>query len=334
MTTLKALTKVEIGSEVTWGTAVEPTQKLLGVTDITLVPKVVAARYPEMRGSLAPSYLAAVEEESAEGSMEMLVTYEHFVYLLENMCGTDASVTGAGPYTRDYAAPTTAAPTSPRVLTIVHGHSTNAYHMTGALVQKLTIKGDTGKPLTATADLIGKEVATGTFADPALTDDTVNVAMGSHVLLYVDAWGGTIGSTAVATTAFEFELSIDTKRGLDFHLGALTPGAYHEGAEDGWDGELKLMMEFNATSKAYLDAIIDSSNGVFQKQVRIKATTGSAGTLKTVQFDFAGMSEEAPEILTYRDGVATVELTLMGHYNPTLANWFKAQVLNGVAALA
>lgn len=320
------LLQVEAGKETTWGTAVTATAKLMGIQDIKLNPNVRAKVYHDIRGSMAPGTLSALTEVMPEGKMTSLGLYEDICYHLDSLLGL-ATPSGSNPYTRDYAAPIASVP-SPRIQTLIYGDATNCYRLSGALLGKTTIKGSNGGAMMIASDIFGQLVDAGTLA--ALSDRAVNVAMGDHVAIYVDAWGGTIGTTALAATSFSYELSIDPKRKPDQYLGSLTASSYHEddGAK-GWDAKLKLSLEFNAASKAQYDALIATS-GVYQKQVRIKSTSGT----KVIQFDFAGTSEESPAFGEDRDGVLTFDVELTGTYNSTLGNYLKAQVINAVSALA
>lgn len=320
------LLEIQVGTESVFGTAVTPTAKLMGVQNFALDPGVHAKVFHDRRGSIAPGYLAALTMVEPAAPLETLGTYEDICYLLDNLFG-QASPSGTGPYTRNYSGPLGAVPT-PRLLTWVYGDGTNCYKLTSGLISKLTVKGETGAPMTATADLIGKDVTSGTKA--ALSDRTVNVAMGDHMAFYIDTWAGTIGSTAVANTSYSYELTIDAKRKVDMYFGNLAGQSYHEddGAA-GWDVMLKVKLEFNAADKAQYDALI-SQAAVYQRQIRLKSTSGT----NIIQFDFAGTSEESPRFGDDRGGVLAFEANLKGTYNPTLANYFKAQSVNGVATLA
>jgi hypothetical protein len=321
------LLQIQIGKQTNFTTPLAaPTAKLMGVTNLTLPPGVTAMLHHDRRGSIAPGYLANVAEVRPEGiALEQLGLYEDSCYLLDNFFG-EATPSGAGPYTRDYAAPIGAVP-APRILTMVYGDATNCYAANGLLASKLSIKGENGKPMTITAECIARDIGTDALA--ALSDRTVNVAMGDHMAVYIDAWGGTIGSTAIAATAYAYELTIDAKRKGDIYLGALSAASYHEddGAE-GWTGSLKLSLELNAASKAQLDALI-ASTAVYQRLIRLASTSGT----NVLRFDFAGMSEKAPDLFSDRDGVATFDVELTGMYNPTLGNWCKVQSVNSVSAL-
>lgn len=319
------LLELQVGLESTFGTAVTPTAKLMGVQNFSLDPGVTSKVLHDRRGSVAPAYLANILMVDPAASLELLGTYEDICYILDNLLG-NATPSGAGPYVRAYAGPLGTLP-SPRMLTWVYGDGTNCYKLTSGLISKLTAKGATGAPMTITADLIGASVTSGTKA--SLSDRTVNVAMGDHMALFIDTWGGTIGATAMANASYEYELTIDSKRKIDMYFGNILPQSYHEddGAA-GWDVLLKLKLEFNAADKAQFDALI-SSSALYQRQVRLKSTSGTA----IIQFDIAGTSEHAPKFGDDRNGVLAYECDLRGTYNTALANYFKASVTNSVATL-
>jgi hypothetical protein len=319
------LLEVQVGTESNFGTAVTPTAKLMGIQNFALDPGIKSKVYHDRRGSLAPGYLEAIESIEPAAPLEMLVTYEDVCYLLDNLLG-QATPSGAGPYTRNYAGPVGSVP-SPRLLTWVYGDGTNCYKLTSGLLSKLTLKGETGAPMMATADLIGKDVTAGTKA--ALSDRSVAVAMGDHMALYIDAWGGTIGTTLLSAASWSYELTLDAKRKVDIYFGNLAGQSYHEDdGANGWDVMLKLKLEFNAALKAQYDALI-SQAAVYQRQVRLKSTSGT----KVLQLDFAGTAEESPRFGDDRNGVLVFEVGLKGEYNAGLGNYFKAQSINSVSSL-
>lgn len=321
------LLQVQVGKQANFTTPIAaPTSKLMGVTDLKIPPGVTALLHHDRRGSMAPGYLANLSEIRPDGiTMEQFGLYEDICYALDNLLG-EATPSGVGPYTRNYGAPLGTTPMS-RILTLVYGDATNCYALNGMLIKKVTIKGETGQPMRCSFDIMGRDFGADSLA--ALSDRTVNVAMGNHMAIYIDTWAGTIGTTQITSTAYAYELMIDSKRKGDIYLGNLSASSYHEddGAE-GWDGTLKLSLEFNATSKAQFDALISQST-LYQQQVRL-ASTNSANAIR---FDFAGFSEQAPDYGIDRDGVLTFDTMLRGLYNPTLGNWFAAQVVNNVSAL-
>ena len=237
------LLQTQVGKQTVWATAVAATAKLMGIQDIKLNPNTRGKVYHDIRGSLAPGTIAALTEAMPDGKMSWLGLYDDMPYHLDALFGT-ATPSGSGPYTYTYAAPIATVP-SPRIQTCIYGDATNCYRLTGMLPSKVVIKGSNGGPMMGSSDIFAQLFDAGSLA--GLSDRAVTVAMGDHVAIYIDAWGGTIGTTAIAATAFTYEITIDTKRKPDQYLGSLSPSSYHEddGAK-GWDAKLKLELEFNA----------------------------------------------------------------------------------------
>lgn len=320
------LLAIQGGTQSAWATGVTPTVKLMGVESLMVDPGVKAEVFHDQRASLAPGHLAALTEVMPSAKMDVLCTYDDIGYYLDNQLG-QATPSGAGPYTRGYGAPTGAVPTR-RILGLSYGDATDYYRLIGALISKATFKGENGKPLRASYELIGNSISNTALA--AVSDRAVTLAMGDHCAISIDAWGGTMGATAIATSAFAFELMIDAKLKSDQFLGALVAGNYHDadGAQ-GWDGELKLSLELNSATRAQLAALI-SQTTLYQRQVRLRYSSGTS----QITFDFAGTSITAPELWQNRNGVVTFDATLKGTYNTTLGNWLVAQNINSVATLA
>ena len=315
----------QVGTETTWGTPVTPTARLMGIDPASrLSPVYQAATYQDIRGSLAPAYLGELEKVEGAGTLSGLVLYEDVDYLLDNFLG-QATPSGVGPYTRAYTGPLATAP-APRVLTVVHGDAAGAYRLQGGLLKELTITGGYAAPLRFSAPLIGQQVDPGTTA--ALSDRAVNIVMGAHGTVFIDAFGGTIGTTAVTLTAWAFELSLTHARPLKGYLGSLVPGAYDQPRIA---AHLKLSLEFNATSKAYADLILAAAPVIYRRLVRLSFDNTANYQLR---FDFAGQASAAPEPFLDRDGVATLDLDLDALYDTgAFAQYLKVNSLNQVSVL-
>jgi hypothetical protein len=327
------LLQVQIGKESTWGTAVNTTAKLRGIKTVSLDAGTEIEPIRTRRGSLIRATTAMVKRVSGKATVEHNpLDYEDLPYWLD-MLFSQATPSGTGPYTRNYAAPDTSAPagnTASRSSTLVYGDADGAYHLAGATGQKIVIKGDSNGPWSANIDLIGKEVQNGVLQ--ALDERTVTPIMGADTTVAIDAWAGTMGNTAVNTSLLSFELTVDTKRTLKWYMGSgISPAGYRQPA---WEGKLKLVLEFNATTKPYLESILDvTATAPVQFQVRISATVGTNTALKLAQIDFAGTVVNQPKIFTETDGVSTVEIELEEAKHPTFANWLKIQSKNGVSEL-
>ncbi len=321
---LTDLLQVQIGTEVTWGTPVTPTAKLARVKK---KPDVIQANMKaevaeDQLASLGPSSEAVLLSHSGAFALDQAGLYEDINYWLESIVGT-VTPSGAGPYTRAGVAPLAAVPTSPKKFTVYHGDATEGLRLQGGLVTALKIKGESRGRVETSVNGIGESVDAGTPA--ALSDRTVTPILGAHGAVYVDTWAGTMGATAVAASAYAFELSLGAPRELKTYLGSIIPTDWNENK---LTGVLKLTLEWNATTSPYMTGIL-STSAVWQRQVRLKFDNTATYQL---QLDFAGTALEAPR-WSNRNGIVTFDVTLAATYHSTFANWFKYQTKNSLATL-
>jgi hypothetical protein len=111
-----------------------------------------------------------------------------------------ASPTGANPYVRAYGGMLGTIPAR-RILTLVKGQATPvafAYSLAGAFVKKMILKMEANKPIMYDMEFGGYAVASSSLA--GLSDRTQTPILGSQGSLYIDAVGGTIGTTTITTT--------------------------------------------------------------------------------------------------------------------------------------
>lgn len=318
---VKDLLQVQYGKETTWGTGVAGSVKRMGVTDFEQQPEVDAAILEELRGSLAAGFVAKVKKTFVSAKETGWCTYEDIPYLLDSLLGV-ATPSGVGPYTRQYSAPLGSAPTL-RYNSILWGDSTGSYRLVGGLLAKLNIKVGAAAEWQYTADWLGKAIAAQALA--SLSDRTVNPIMANQTTLYIDAWGGTLGATAF-TKGFMAELEIDNRINLKHYIGQLQPQGF---AQPKLKGTLKLTLEYDATSKAWLEEFM-AADPLVQKQLRLKASD-TANRDQTL--DFTGTALKAPKVFDFEDETAVIKVDFEGVYHTTFANWFKATNINEVAAL-
>jgi len=315
--------RVQVGTQSGgFTTGVAPTVQLRGIEELQLRSKNKVTMLEDMTLGLAGASQAVVGSVGGEGSVKAWMSYEHIGYWLDNLFG-QATPSGAGPYTRNYAAPGATAPT-PRILSIVKGNSAvGAYQLVGGLLSSMTLRMELEEPLRLQGDLVGNKIAADTLE--ALSDVAVNPIMASQVAsIKMDAWGGTMGTTTLTACQVRMmELMVQPDRALRPCFGSLTRDSY---AERAWDGSLKLSLEFDGTSKTDIDAIIGGT--LTQKQVEINF----ADSTRSLKLQFAGTVADDLELFGDDDGVVTAEFTLTRTYHTTFANWFKAVLVNGVAS--
>jgi len=312
-----------------FGTPKTPaTVKLQNVSSFRLRPEFQTRALEQLRGTLAPTHQTTLDNYAGSATFEVSdETFEDVNYWLEALFGT-ASPTGTGPYVRAYAAPTTAAIT-PHFMTLQWGQANGVFQLQDASVASLTLSGADNTGVQVGGSIIAGKVIPGTLA--SLLDRTAVTRMsGCMASVAIETWAGST-FTPLASSAFSWELSINSNREYRGYLGDCTPTAYHD---QKWNGQLRLSLELNATTDDYLIAMLGASSAILEKQVRIKYSTGSGASLRSMTITFAGHSMQAPEFFQNRNGVVTYDLVLDGVYNPTLANWLKIETASETAVLA
>ena len=312
-----------------FGTPKTPaTVKLQNVSSFRLRPEFQTRALEQLRGTLAPTHQTTLDNYSGSATFEVSdETFEDVNYWLEALFGT-ASPTGTGPYVRAYAAPTTSAIT-PHFMTLQWGQADGVFQLQDASIASLTLSGADNTGVQVGGSIIAGKVIPGTLA--SLLDRTAVTRMsGCMASVAIETWTGS-AFTPLASSAFSWELSINSNREYRGYLGDCTPTAYHD---QKWNGQLRLSLELNGTTDDYLIAMLGASSAILEKQVRIKYSTGSGDSLRSMTITFAGHSMQAPEFFQNRNGVVTYDLVLDGVYNPTLANWLKIETASETAVLA
>ena len=311
---------------------------LMGITEGTL-NIMDEVHLTERSGHLYPSDLAAQVQQHGEGAIVMDMSYEDCLYVLNNFfdaatVSTSTTTTGTGPSTFTYGnwafdAPADSAVT-PGFLTIEFGAPNAEYEACGVLFTELNISGEAGGVWQGNFPFLAQQVNTCSMATCA--DSTVELMRMADTTLYIDTWAGTIGTTAKADTLISFELAATNGRHLKTFAGKLSP---QDWGDTQWSGTLTAVLEYNATAKAYVDAIL-ARTGVAQHMVRIECDNGSGpgdGTHREFILDFYGTLVDGAELFSDRDGNITVQLVWQGTYNDSDSQWLSFDVKNRVTAL-
>ena len=307
--------------EANFGTAVATsTVKLQNVSSFKLTPDFETRALSQLRGTLAPTHQTTLDRYLSSATAETSDTdFEELNYWLEMLFGTVSPVGSANPYTRSYAAPTTAAIT-PHAATLQFGQTDEVWQMQDATVTSLTLSGAANSGVSVGASLMGGKVVAGTLA--SLPDLTTGTRMtGCMASVAIETWAGNT-FTPLASSAFSWELSINANREYHNFLGECTPSASYDNK---WSGQMKLSLELNNSTDDYLIAMLAAANTILEKQVKIKYTVGTAAALREMVLTFAGHTMQAPELFQDKNGLMTYDLVLDGVYNPKLTNWLTIQ---------
>ena len=326
---LNAHNVLQLGWQSAFGTANgTATRKLQNVSSFKLRPELETRALDQLRGTMAPTHQTVLDRYLSSATAETSDTdFEELNYWLEMLFGTVSPVGSANPYTRSYAAPTTAAIT-PHAATLQFGQTDEVWQMQDATVTSLTLSGAANSGVSVGASLMGGKVVAGTLA--SLPDLTTGTRMtGCMASVAIEAWAGNT-FTPLASSAFSWELSVNANREYHNFLGECTPTASYDNK---WSGQLKLSLELNTSTDDYLIAMLAAANTILEKRVRIIYTVGATTTLRSMTIDFAGHSMQAPELFQDKNGLMTYDLVLDGVYNPTASNWLTIETKAALATV-
>lgn len=326
---LNAHNVLQLGWQSAFGTANgTAARKLQNVSSFKLRPEFETRALDQLRGTLAPTHQTTLDRYLSSATAETSDTdFEELNYWLEMLFGTVTPGT-TEPYLRTYSAPTTSAIT-PRYATLQFGQTDEIWQMQDASVTSLTLSGAANSGVSVGASLMGGKVVEGTKA--SLQDLTTGTRLsGCMASVKLADWSSST-FTALASSAFSWELSVNANRVYDNFLGECTPSKSYDGK---WTGQLKLSVELNNTSDDLLTAMLTSSaSKILEKRVQIIYTTGASTTLRSMTIDFAGHSMQAPELFQDKNGLMTYDLVLDGVYNSTAGNWLSIETKSALATV-
>ena len=218
--------------------------------------------------------------------------------------------------------------------TIEMGDDVGCQEMSDAFVESFKISGNAREGLMVDANWIGRNLADATFSGgataPTIVASDIIVFGGSK--LYIDAPGGTIGTTEITKTLLSFELDVTT---------GLTAKATNETKDyslvyfnkDAFSVKLKMVYEHNTNAVAQRDIYEAATNRLIRLDF-LGAAFGSAGTSftnYTFRIDAAGVYDT----FTYgdNDGNSTVEAEMILGYDDVAAEGVELTVVNELGSL-
>jgi hypothetical protein len=328
---IKALRKVQLGKEATSGTAVAATTIWRGLGAIEDRREVKFAE--EDVGYLSGVNRAYLPKLLAAITLEGAATFEQLPHILA--AGVKSVVTGVADGAGsgkiyDYLFPTTAANTI-KTYTIEGGDDTQEEEMEYSFVEAFKISGKPNEALMVSADYLGRQVAASSFTG-ALSLVTVEDILFNKGKLYIDAGGGTIGTTQKTNTFIGMDLSVKT----------------------GWipvftgDGQLYFTFAKSTLPEVLLDVTFEYDGSATAEIVQFKAggarlirclfqgtalaTPGTAYTYKTLRIDLAGTWEKFDKIDEI-DGNDVVTGRFRARYHSAASLFADIIVVNEVTAL-
>lgn len=290
--------KIQMGEETDWGTNVAATVELSGIDSISISPSIYNEIVRAHRGGLVPGRDTVTPRHEVTGcSIGGYVIYEQIPYWLN---GLHFATEGA---TRSYAAPTTAQVT-PDLATLIFGHEGAVYGLTSWLAGGMTFTWNWGEALKFSVDLMGHSIEDDAFdALDEVAAANLTYATACQCTVYIDPIsGGTMGATAM-TNVMGGTININPNRKYLKRVGSCYPAGVYDSPY--WDITGSIIMEADATSIAFADAIVGAAT---TKQIRVSFTNGGIGAAeRRLTFDIAALVS-VPALMTDADGLMTVEL--------------------------
>lgn len=318
------LRQVQVGKEVTWGTEVAATARLAELQDAKFKANIQIEEYANL-GTLSPAGSADVVYADGEITLEGRWTFEDGPFFLQAMMGVVAP-TGAGPYVRGpYLNPHNQS-YSPASYTMQYGivGSAALYKALGCVLTEFELSLKKREVYMYKAVFGCKSVAT-LSALTSLTDRALVRPRARDTALYLDAIGGTPGTTAVTGFLIDMKLSIKTGIHMKDFVGDVNPSGFGIG---GWEADLEMTVELVTATKTELDALIGAT--LQERHIRIKPTRST----QIEQIDFACYQVgEGQELFEDNDGNVGLKFKYKPIYNITQGYWLSWTNTSTVATL-
>lgn len=257
------------------------------------------------------------------------LTFEQVCHILEAGVMT-ATPSGSGTYTRAYSYPTNNTVPTPKSYTIETYNSladVDALEMNGSLVEEFTFEGNAREAWKMSGTWFGRRPVT-TTPTSLTTLVTVEEALIPKTLLYIDASGGTVGSTQ--KTGVFMGAQIRVKTGL-IPLPVGDGNLYHSTYK--WtkpEITFTLTMELEKDGAA---SMVSTERTAFtNRSVRLFKTNCTGSGSKAFAMTWAGVYDSVGDY-TNSDGNTTVQLSGHAVYSSADTLFWTATVINTVATL-
>lgn len=326
MAGVKPLRKIQLGREGTAGTEANATSIWRGTGGLKDETQVV---FPEENvGLLSGTNRAYIPKVGGVLAMDSTpATFEQILHILEAgvLTATPAQDgTGSG-YVYAYPLPTTSAPTI-KTYTLEGGDNQQEEQMLYGYVEDFTLAGKAGEALTMAANWRGRQVATGSFT-AALSVPTVEEILFSKGKLYIDAAGGTIGSTQKTATLLSATLAVKTGLMAVYTADGSLYFTFVKSVAP--EVTLNITFEHDSTSVAE-KAAWRAGTGRLVRLLFEGSSLGTPGTTyskKTLIIDLAGKYETF-DALGDQDGNDIVTATFRARYSSTDSLFAEIKVVN------
>lgn len=326
---IKSLRKIQMGREGTAGTEVNASTVMWA--EGTLEDKGVAQRLKGDVGIIGGTDATYIPMTGGEIVMEGALTFEQFTIPLEASVKTVTPTqdgVGSG-YANTYARPTTAILTR-KTYTIEGGDNQQAEIMLYSSCRKWNIKGSGRDGYTIQSTWNGRAVSNTTYTG-SIAIPTVETALFGNTLLYIDAIGGTVGTTIQSTTLLGVDVTYESGIVGKNTADGRTDFSFDYASEDiVFSG--KLTFEHDTIGVARKTDQRAQTARLFRLKIPGTAlTTTGVYTTKLIQLDFPAKIMSVAK-LGEQNGNDVLEVNFDSRYNGTAATAGTFLVVNELSA--
>jgi hypothetical protein len=320
---------LQAGIEATPGTAV-PATRIQPIVSGNWNETAERVFIEEERQSLIKNYRSVPTQQMVDFSgIEIAPTFEDLPWWLQFVA--KGGVTGVVEDTAAYRytfTPTTNA-NDLKTATFEWGDDTEDYEAEYCIATNMEITFSRNSPASMTMDWLGKQ-ATTTTKTPALSQRVTEDLNGALAAVYIDADGGSFGSTAV-TNVLEVTIGLPTMQSQFWALnGSLAPvDVYRSGPRS---ATVSMTMAF--TSAAEYAAFKANFNDDAPRMVRVSVDGTQIPTTTTNKqaiFDLYTVWAEAP--FGEQDGLRVVTFSGETKYDSSAGYDWTVDVVNGLVSL-
>lgn len=335
---VKRLQRIQWGKEVTPGTAVAETTRWRGAGNM-LDDQRKVEEIEEMMGIIEGADRTAIVQLLGMLQLaETPATAEQFQYLLTMALGgpVAGAADGAGSdliYTTNI--PTTGQPTA-APYTVVAGDNFETERMEYTVCTKLSLKGAMGQTARMSGTLMGRQVSYYVTGFAAAAIPAVSELPVQQGKVYLDAIGGTYGTTQVSDLLIGFQVDIETRWIPVFTMTGNLYYSYPSYAGHKITGSLSFLHNTGAGGAAAAQkALFRSQTPQLLRLDLIGQAVASPGTAYSNNHIIVDLPIKYlnPGPLADDQGNDKVDLKFRSRYNTTAGNAGKFVVVNELAAL-
>lgn len=330
MAGVKALRRIQIGAETVAGTGVAATTKWRGGG--TIQDDLDLVFVEEDTGYIGGTDRTYIQKYGATLELdEVEATFEQLPYL--GMMGIKSVTSGESDGAGDgkiwaFPLPTTSQNTI-KTYTFEGGDDQQEEEFTYGYAESIKITGKAGEALKMSAVIKGRQVTASTFTG-ALSLPTVEEILFGKGALYIDAIGGTIGTTQKSNTLLAMEWTIKTGW-QPVYTGDRLDLSFVKCVKP--DAPLKITFEHDSTATAEIANWRAQTSRLLQlKWIGTAVGVGAAYSYKTFIINLAGRWQNFQKIDEI-DGNDVITGTFMPRYNATAQRFAEMIVVNTLAAL-